>query len=99
MLWTNSSYARSHIDACCRPIEECLSVYFQVGHDFVTAIVAHVASLSAHPDIDRVHEFDDELIRELIHAPFRIVYLRERKSVNIIRVCGSERLLNLPKQC
>jgi toxin ParE1/3/4 len=96
MLWTTSSYARSHIDACCR---QCLSVYFQVGHDFVTAIVAHVASLSAHPDIDRVvPEFDDELIRELTHAPFCIVYLRERKSVNIIRVCGSERLLNLPKQ-
>jgi len=71
----------------------------QVGQGFVTAIVEHIETLSSHPDIGRVvPEFNDELIRELIHAPFRIVYLRESKSVNIIRVWRSERLLNLPEQ-
>jgi toxin ParE1/3/4 len=51
-----------------------------------------------HPDIGRVvPEFNDELIRELIHSPFRIVYLRERKSINMIRVWRSERLLHLPE--
>jgi toxin ParE1/3/4 len=96
----NISFSESAIE----DLENTLEYYLEqgvpkVGHDFVTAIVEHVASLSAHPDIGRVvPEFNDELIRELIHAPFRIVYLRERKSVNIIRVWRSERLLNLPKQ-
>ena len=69
----------------------------QIGQDFVIAIVEHIETLSAHPDIGRVvPEFNDELIRELIHAPFRVVYLRESKSVNIIRIWRSERLLKLP---
>jgi toxin ParE1/3/4 len=71
----------------------------QIGQDFVTAIVEHIETLSTHPDIGRVvPEFNDELIRELIHSPFRVVYLREIKLINIIRVWRSERLLNLPKQ-
>jgi plasmid stabilization system protein ParE len=84
---------------------ESIQVYYleqsvsEVGQGFVTAIVEHIETLSAHPDIGRVvPEFNDELIRELIHAPFRIVYLREIKSVNIIRVWRSERLLSLPEQ-
>ena len=71
----------------------------QIGQDFVTAIVEHIETLSTHPDIGRVvPEFNDELIRELIHSPFRIVYLRESKLILIIRVWRSERLLNLPEQ-
>ena len=70
----------------------------QVGQDFVVAIVEHIETLSAHPDIGRVvPEFNDGSIRELIHSPFRIVYLRESESVNIIRVWRSERLLKLPE--
>ena len=70
----------------------------QIGHDFVVAIIEHIETLSRHPDIGRVvPEFNDELIRELIHPPFRIVYLRESKSVNIIRIWRSERLLKLPE--
>ena len=54
----------------------------QVGQDFVTAIIEHIESLFMHPDIGRVvPEFNEELIRELIHSPFRIVYLREPKSI------------------
>ena len=69
----------------------------QIGQDFVVAIIEHIATLSKHADIGRiVPEFNDELIRELTHAPFRIVYLRECKSVKIIRVWRSERLLKLP---
>ena len=71
----------------------------QIGQDFVTAIVEHIETLSTHPDIGRVvPEFNDELIRELIHSPFRIVYLRESKLILIIRVWRSESLLNLPEQ-
>ncbi len=71
----------------------------QIGQDFVTSIVEHIETLSTHPDIGRVvPEFNDELIRELIHSPFRIVYLRESKLILIIRVWRSESLLNLPEQ-
>ena len=68
----------------------------QIGQDFVTAIIGHIETLSIHPEIGRVvPELNEELIRELIHPPFRIVYVRESKSINIIRVWRSERLLNL----
>ena len=71
----------------------------QIGQNFVTEIVERIETLSTHPDIGRVvPEFNDELIRELIHSPFRIVYLRESKLINIIRVWRSERLLNLPEK-
>lgn len=69
----------------------------QIGQEFVVAIVGHVETLSIHPDIGRVVlEFNDDSIRELIRTPFRVVYLRESESINIIRVWRSERLLKLP---
>jgi len=69
----------------------------QIGQEYVAAIIEHIETLIAHPDIGRVvPEFNDELIRELIHSPFRVVYLREIKSIKIIRVWRSERLLKLP---
>ncbi|MCP4431694.1 MAG: type II toxin-antitoxin system RelE/ParE family toxin [Gammaproteobacteria bacterium] len=68
-----------------------------VKHDFIIAIVEHIETLSSHPDIGRmVPEFSDEQIRELIHSPFRVVCLRESKSIKVIRVWRSERLLGLP---
>ena len=70
----------------------------QIGQNFVVAIVEHIETLTTYPDIGRVvPEFNDDSIRELIHAPFRVVYLRESESVNIIRVWRSERLLKLPE--
>lgn len=70
----------------------------QIGQDFVASIVEHVETLSSHPDIGRVvPEFNDASIRELIHSPFRVVYLRESESIKVIRVWRSERLLNLPE--
>lgn len=69
-----------------------------IGKDFVASIIAHVQSLADNPDIGRiVPEFDEPKIRELIHAPFRIVYLREHVSIHVIRVWRSERLLRLPE--
>jgi plasmid stabilization system protein ParE len=68
-----------------------------VGKEFVKAIIEHVETLVDNPDIGRVvPEFGEERIRELIHSPFRIVYLRERDSVHVIRVWRSERVLKLP---
>ena len=61
-------------------------------------ILTHIETLNDHSKIDRiVPEFDDESIREIIHSPFRIVYLLEEKTIHIIRVWRSERLLKLPK--
>ena len=69
-----------------------------IGKQFVTAIIDHLQTLKENPDIGRVvPEFGEAKIRELIHPPFRIVYLRETDSVHVIRVWRSERLLKLPE--
>ncbi len=58
-----------------------------IGEEFVIAIVAHIGTLIDNPDIGRmIPEFGDKKIRELIHPPFRIVYLRESNSVHVVRV-------------
>ena len=68
-----------------------------IGDDFVTAILEHCGMLQVHPDAGRVvPEFSLDHIRELIHAPFRVVYLRQSKEVVLIRVWRSERQLELP---
>ncbi len=96
----NISFSKSAID----DLKAIKSFYLeqgvsQIGVDFVAAIVEHIETLVVHPDIGRVvPEFNDKLIRELIHSPFRVVYLRESKSIQIIRVWRSERLLKLPEQ-
>ena len=69
-----------------------------IGEQYVVSVIDHIQTLSDNPDIGRkVPEFDEEKIRELIHPPFRIVYLREKNSIHIIRVWRSERLLVLPE--
>ena len=94
----NISFSKSAIE----DLESIKEYYLEqgvplIGQNFVTEIVERIEALSSHPDIGRVvPEFTDGLIRELIHSPFRIVYLRESELINIIRVWRSERLLNLP---
>ena len=69
----------------------------QVGQRFVAEILDRIETLIDNPDIGRVvPEFATENIRELIHKPFRVVYLRESSSIFIIRVWRSERILELP---
>jgi len=91
----NISFSKSAID----DLKSIKEYYQKQGvPQFVVAIVEHIETLTAHPDIGRITpEFNDDSIRELIHSPFRIVYLRESESINIIRVWRSERLLKLPK--
>jgi len=70
-----------------------------VAHDIISSIFEHIQSLTDHPSIGRlVPEFDDETIREIIHPPYRIVYLLDVKVIQIIRIWRSERLLKLPKK-
>lgn len=95
----NISFSKSAI----KNLENIKAYYLEQGvpHisiDFVTDIVEYVDTLAKHPDIGRmVSEFNDKFMRELIHAPFRVVYLRESKSIKVIRVWRSERIINLPK--
>lgn len=68
-----------------------------IGNDFVAAILRRIEILQPHPDAGRVvPEFNQENIRELIHAPFRLVYIRQAEEIVLIRVWRSERLLALP---
>jgi plasmid stabilization system protein ParE len=68
-----------------------------VGKKLISSIIEHIQTLRNNPDIGRmVPEFDDPKIRELIHSPFRVVYLRENTSIHVIRVWRSERVLVLP---
>ena len=82
-------------------IEEIKSYYLEqgvpeVGDDIVESAVAHVETLLDHPDIGRVvPEFDQQYIRELIHSPYRIIYLRGDQLIQIIRIWRSERLLSI----
>ena len=70
-----------------------------IGQKFVNAILKNVQRLRDHPDSGRkVPEFDQDHIREIIHPPFRVVYLRSASSVNLVRVWRSERLLLLPDE-
>ncbi|MBR7890093.1 type II toxin-antitoxin system RelE/ParE family toxin [Marinomonas sp. A79] len=69
-----------------------------IGDEYVTAILEQVDMLVRHPDAGRVvPEFGLNYIRELIHSPFRVVYLRQEVDVVLIRVWRSERQLELPE--
>ena len=69
----------------------------EVGQRFVAEILDRIETLIDNPNIGRVvPEFATDNIRELIHKPFRLVYLRESSSIFIVRVWRSERILELP---
>jgi len=68
-----------------------------VGDRFVMEIIEKIETLRDHPDIGRiVPEFEQRVLREIIHPPFRIVYRHEPKKVRVVRVWRAERLLHLP---
>lgn len=67
-----------------------------IGEQFIVSIIEHIETIPANPDIGRkVPEFNIEKIRELIHGPFRVIYLREEQSIHVVRIWRSERLLKL----
>jgi len=91
----------SFSNAAIQDLEQIKEYYTEqgvphIGQTFIATIMEHIETLTQHPDTGRiVPEFNDELIRELIHVPFRVVYLRERHSINVIRIWHSERMLDL----
>tara|TARA_R110002050_G_scaffold79162_1_gene169099 strand:+ start:4299 stop:4592 length:294 start_codon:yes stop_codon:yes gene_type:complete len=69
-----------------------------IGDEYVTAILEQAEMLVRHPDAGRiVPELGLNHSRELIHSPFRVVYLRQETDVVLIRVWRSERQLELPE--
>jgi len=69
-----------------------------IGKQFVSSIINHIQALRDNPDVGRVvPEFDEPKIRELIHSPFRVVYVREERSIHVVRVWRSERKLVFPE--
>ncbi|MCK9237324.1 MAG: type II toxin-antitoxin system RelE/ParE family toxin [Thiopseudomonas sp.] len=67
-----------------------------IGDEYVRAILEQAEMLVRHPDAGLiVPEFGLSHIRELIHSPFRVVYLRQEAEVVLIRVWRSERQLEL----
>ena len=69
----------------------------EVGERLLREIVAHVEQLADFPESGRiVPEFGLVQLREIIHAPFRIVYRVDQDRVRIVRIWRSERLLDLP---
>ena len=89
-------------DSAINDLQELLLYYQeqivpQVGQRFVAEVLERIETLVDNPDIGRVvPEFSTDNIRELIHKPFRVVYLRESSTIFIIRVWRSERILELP---
>ena len=69
----------------------------RIGDEFVITILKHSEMLQRHPDAGRVvPEFNLDHVRELIHTPFRVVYLRQAEEVVLIRVWRSERPMEIP---
>ena len=68
-----------------------------VGTKHLAEILNRIESLSENPGIGRVvSEFSEFHISEIIHSPYRIVYLRDKKSIQVVRIWRNERLLELP---
>ena len=66
------------------------------GNQLINAILDKVHNLCSHPDLGRkVPEFNQEHIREIIHPPYRVVYLRSEDAIHLVRVWRSERVLTL----
>ena len=69
----------------------------EVGERLVQEIVDAVLRLADFPESGRmVPEFGLAQLREIIHAPFRIVYQLDNERVRVVRVWRSERLMTIP---
>jgi plasmid stabilization system protein ParE len=69
----------------------------EVGDRLVKEIISQIERLADFPESGRiVPEFDIENLREIIYAPFRIVYRLDGNKIKIIRIWRSERLLKMP---
>jgi toxin ParE1/3/4 len=99
--WASKLVEISFSKSAISDLEDIKAYYLEldipaVGNDFIASIFQHIRTLADHPDIGRVvPEFTENHIRELIHPPYRIVYLRGLGALQIIRIWRSERLLEI----
>lgn len=67
------------------------------GARLLGEVLAQIERLGEFPKSGRVvPEFGVEHIREIVHAPLRIVYRLEPGRVRVVRIWRCERLLRLP---
>ena len=69
-----------------------------VDNGLLKEIITQIERLAGFPESGRiVPEFGIANLREIIHAPFRIVYRLDGNKIKIVRVWCSERLLKMPE--
>jgi toxin ParE1/3/4 len=92
----------SFAESAVRDLEEVQAWYADqgvpdVGERLVEEVLARVEQLAHFPESGRVvPEFEATWLRELIMAPFRIVYRVDDERVRVVRVWRSERLMREP---
>lgn len=94
----------SFAEYALRDLEEVQAWYVEqgapeVGARLLAAVFQRVEALVDHPDMGRVvPEFNQSILRELIHPPLRIVYRRDPERVRVVRVWRSDRLLIIEQE-
>jgi len=69
----------------------------EAGERLLADVLEQAERLSRFPESGRVvPEFEAARIREIVHAPLRIVYRVDPGRVRVVRVWRSERQLKLP---
>ena len=67
-----------------------------IGKKHINEVFSKIDILNEHPQIGRiVPEYGLISLREIIHPPYRIVYLIKTDEIQVIRVWRSERLLKI----
>ncbi|QXE89278.1 type II toxin-antitoxin system RelE/ParE family toxin [Geomonas subterranea] len=68
----------------------------EIGEKLLREVMKSVERLASFPNSGRiVPEFGLTYLREVILPPFRIVYRLDKKTIRIVRVWRSERLLTV----
>jgi len=71
----------------------------EAAERFLVGIFANIGKLGRFPLAGRVvPEFGVEFLREVIVAPFRVVYRVDPGRVRVVRVWRSERLIEIPEE-
>jgi len=71
----------------------------EVAERFLQEIFTNIGKLGRFPLAGRVvPEFGVEFLREVIVAPFRVVYRVDPGRVRVVRVWRSERLIEIPEE-
>lgn len=69
-----------------------------VDNRLLKEIITQIERLAGFPESGRiVPEFGIANLREIIHAPFRIVYRLDGNRIRVIRIWRSERILQIPE--